>query len=43
MYVTEKIATTIGKNARLTLNINEDNEKIIIYGAIVLLQILWSV
>jgi accessory gene regulator B len=43
MSLTEKIAISIGRNAKLTLNINEDNENVIIYGAIGLLQIFWSI
>ncbi|MFA9399319.1 MAG: accessory gene regulator ArgB-like protein [Clostridiaceae bacterium] len=43
MKLTEEIATNIGKNARVILNVDEDKEKIIIYGAIGLFQILWSV
>lgn len=43
VYITEKIAIIIGKKARIILNVDEDNEKIIIYGAISLLQILWAI
>lgn len=43
MSFTEKIAISIGRKASLTLKINNDDEKIIIYGAIGLLQILWSI
>ena len=43
MTLTEKIATTIGRNARLVLSVNEDKEKIVVYGAVSLLQILWTI
>lgn len=43
MTLTEKIATTIGRNARLVLSVNENEEKIVVYGAVSLLQILWTI
>ncbi|WP_373844688.1 accessory gene regulator ArgB-like protein [Clostridium sp.] len=47
MYLTEKIATFLGKKASILLAIDEDREQIVIYGAINLLQttlsILWIV
>ncbi|WP_297427854.1 accessory gene regulator ArgB-like protein [Clostridium sp.] len=43
MFLTEKIAMKIGKNAKVLLNVDEDNEQIIIYGAINLLQIISAI
>lgn len=43
MSLTEKIATKIGNNAKLFLNVNEDQEQIIVYGAINLFQILFAI
>jgi accessory gene regulator B len=43
MALTERIANSLGEKARSILNINEDNEKVIVYGAIGLLQVLWSI
>lgn len=43
MSLTEKIAAKIGSNAKLFLNVNKDEEQIIIYGAINLLQIIFSI
>lgn len=43
MYLTERIAVKIGENARIVLKVDEKNEKIIVYGAIGLIQILWSI
>lgn len=43
MYLTERIAAKIGENARTVLKVDEKKEKIIVYGAIGLLQILWSI
>lgn len=43
MYLTERIASKIGKNARKVLNVDENKEKVIVYGAIGLLQIVWSI
>lgn len=43
MSITEKIAVKIGNNAKSLLNADEDKEQIIIYGAINLLQIIFSI
>lgn len=43
MSLTEKIAVKIGSNAKLVLNADEDKGQIIIYGAINLLQIIFSI
>ncbi|WP_026888838.1 accessory gene regulator ArgB-like protein [Clostridium beijerinckii] len=43
MSLTEKIATKIGNNSKLFLNINEEQEQIIVYGAINLFQMLFSI
>jgi accessory gene regulator B len=43
MSLTEKIAVKIGSNAKLILNADEDKEQIIVYGAINLLQIIFSI
>ncbi|NRT80560.1 accessory gene regulator ArgB-like protein [Clostridium beijerinckii] len=43
MSLTEKIATKIGNNAKLFLNINEEQEQIIVYGAINLFQMLFAI
>lgn len=43
MSLTEKIALKIGNNAKLFLKVDEDREQIIIYGAINLIQIIFSV
>lgn len=43
MSLTEKIAVKIGNNAKLLLNVDEDKEQIIIYGAISLLQIMFAI
>ncbi|EHI98140.1 Accessory gene regulator B [Clostridium sp. DL-VIII] len=40
MSLTEKMAVKIGKNAKSVLNIDNDTEEIIIYGAINLIQII---
>lgn len=42
MYLTEQIANGIGIKATKVLNINEEAEKIIIYGAMSLLQIFYA-
>ncbi len=42
MSLTEKIAVKIGNNAKLLLNVDEDKEQIIIYGAICLFQIIFA-
>ncbi|MFW2502790.1 accessory gene regulator ArgB-like protein [Clostridium diolis] len=43
MSLTEKIATKIGSNAKLFLNVNEEQEQIIVYGAINLFQMLFAI
>ena len=43
MSITEKIAVKMGSNAKSYLNANEDEEQIIIYGAINLLQTLFAI
>lgn len=43
MSLTEKIATKIGNNAKLLLNANEEQEQIIVYGAINLFQMLFAI
>ncbi|GEA30812.1 accessory gene regulator ArgB-like protein [Clostridium diolis] len=43
MSLTEKIATKIGSNAKIFLNINEEQEQIIVYGAINLFQMLFAI
>jgi len=43
MSLTEKIAVKLGENAKLFLNVDEDGEEIIIYGAINLIQIIFAV
>lgn len=43
MSLTEKMAIKIGSNAKLFLNVSKDEEQIIIYGAINLLQIIFAV
>ncbi|AQS05917.1 accessory gene regulator ArgB-like protein [Clostridium beijerinckii] len=43
MSLTEKIATKIGNNAKIFLNINEEQEQIIVYGAINLFQMLFAI
>lgn len=43
MSLTEKIATKIGNNAKLFLNVNEEQEQIIVYGAINLFQMLFAI
>lgn len=43
MYLTEKIATSLGKKATLHLTIDKDKEKTVIYGAINLLQTILSI
>lgn len=43
MYLTEKIAIKIGNNAKSLLNIDDDREQIIIYGAINFLQIIFAI
>lgn len=43
MSLTEKMAAKVGRNAKLFLNVNKDEEQIIIYGAINLFQIIFSI
>ncbi|KOA19999.1 accessory regulator protein B [Clostridium homopropionicum DSM 5847] len=43
MFLTERVASNIGIKSRKILNIDENQEKIIVYGAISLLQIVWSI
>ena len=43
MSLTERLASNIGIKSRRILNIDENKEKIIVYGAISLLQIVWSI
>ncbi|MDP4177775.1 MAG: accessory gene regulator B family protein [Bacillota bacterium] len=43
MTLTEKISNKVGIYARSILNVDEEKEMVIVYGAIGLLQIIWSV
>jgi len=43
MSITEKVAIKIGNNAKMFLNVSEDEEQIIIYGAINLLQTIFAI
>lgn len=43
MSLVEKIAVNIGNNAKSLLNVDEDKEQIIIYGAICLFQIMFAI
>jgi accessory gene regulator B len=43
MYLSEKMAVKIGNNAKLLLNIDEEKEQIIVYGAINLIQIIFAI
>lgn len=43
MSLTEKIAAKIANNAKVFLNINEEQEQIIIYGAINLFQMIFAI
>lgn len=43
MYLTEKLAISLGKKAKMLLNVDSNKEQIIVYGAINLLQIIFSV
>lgn len=43
MSLIEKMAVNIGNNAKLLLNVNEDKEQIIVYGAINLFQIIFAI
>jgi Membrane protein putatively involved in post-translational modification of the autoinducing quorum-sensing peptide len=41
--LSERIAATIGRNAKSVLNVDDDKEQIIVYGAISLLQTVFAV
>jgi len=43
MFSTERVAANIGRKAKLVLNVDDDKEQIIIYGAINLLQTIFAV
>ncbi len=43
MSLTERMAVKIGRNAKLFLNVDEDKEQIITYGAINLFQIIFAI
>lgn len=43
MSLTEKMAAKVGNNAKLFLNVNEEQEQIIIYGAISLFQMISAI
>lgn len=43
MYLTERLAVSLGKKARIILNVDKDKEEIIVYGAINLLQTIFSI
>lgn len=43
MYLTEKLAISLGKKARILLNVDKNREQIIVYGAINLLQTAFSI
>jgi accessory gene regulator B len=43
MYLTEKLASSLGKRASSILNVNSEKEQIIVYGAINLLQTIFSI
>ncbi|UZQ49405.1 accessory gene regulator ArgB-like protein [Clostridium kluyveri] len=43
MYLTEKLAISLGKKARILLNVDKNREQIIVYGAINLLQTIFSI
>lgn len=43
MYLTEKLAVSLGKKTKVLLNLDEDSEKIIVYGAINILQTTFSI
>ncbi|WP_368490028.1 accessory gene regulator ArgB-like protein [Clostridium sp. BJN0013] len=43
MYLTEKLAVSLGKKAKILLNIDKNREQIIVYGAINLLQTVFSI
>lgn len=43
MYLTEKLAISLGKKAKMFLNVDSNKEQIIVYGAINLLQTALSI
>lgn len=43
MYLTERLAINIGIKSKEFLNVDENKEKIIVYGASNLLQVIWSI
>lgn len=43
MYLTEKLAVSLGKKARAVLKADKEKEEIIVYGAINFLQIIFSI
>jgi len=43
LSLTERLASNIGTKSRGILNVDEDKEKIIVYGAFNLLQVVWSI
>ncbi|AKA69304.1 accessory gene regulator ArgB-like protein [Clostridium scatologenes] len=43
MSLIEKMSVKIGRNAKLFLNVDEDKEQIIVYGAINLLQTIFAI
>lgn len=43
MSLTEKMAAKVSNNVKLFLNVNEEQEEIIIYGAICLFQIIFAI
>lgn len=43
MSLTEKMASKVSNNVKLFLNVNEEQEQIIIYGAICLFQIIFAI
>ncbi|MHC6178730.1 accessory gene regulator ArgB-like protein [Clostridium sp. JNZ X4-2] len=43
MYLTERLAVSLGKKARTILNTDREKEQIIVYGAVNLLQTIFSI
>jgi accessory gene regulator B len=43
MYLTEKLAASLGKRASSILNVSREKEQIIVYGAVNLLQTIFSI
>ncbi|MFC0905951.1 accessory gene regulator B family protein [Clostridium sp. MT-14] len=43
MYLTERLAASLGKKARIVLKADKEKEEIIVYGAINLLQTIFSI